>query len=217
MSATPPDRSSVAFVEDDPSYRRALARVFGPRTVGAWESVEAALPALPAAAPAVLLVDIDLPGLPGHAAVPRLLAAAPTAQIVMLTAHDRDELIFAALQAGAIGYLLKSAAPAEILAAVAEAIAGGAPMSPSIARRIVGFFAARKLAPPPAATRDAGLAGLTARDEELLALIAAGADDKTAAQRLGLAHGSVRNRLQKIYRQLHVGSRTEAVLRWRDR
>ncbi|MBI5769465.1 MAG: response regulator transcription factor [Verrucomicrobia bacterium] len=208
--------ATVALIEDDASYCRALARCFGPRCVGAWETVEAALPELAVAAPAVLLLDIDLPGLPGHAAVPRLLAATPATHIVMLTAHDRDDLVFAALQAGAIGYLLKTAAPDEILAAVATAMAGGSPMSPAIARKIVGFFAAKKLPPPAAPVRDLALAALTEREAALLALIADGASDKTAADQLGLTHGSVRNRLQLIYRKLHVTSRTAAALRWRN-
>lgn len=213
---------AVALIEDDPAFRRALERLIragddGRACVGAWSTVEAALPALATAAPDVLLLDIDLPGLPGHAALPQLLAARPALAVVMLTAHDDNELVFAALQAGAVGYLLKSAAPDEILAALDEAAAGGAPMSPAIARKVVGFFAARRLPPPASASRvrDARLAGLTEREEELLALIARGESDKAAAARLGVAHGTVRNRLHGIYRKLQVSSRTEAAARYR--
>lgn len=212
-----PAAPTIALIEDDASYRRAVARLFGARCVGAWESVEAALPALAAAAPDVLLLDIDLPGLPGHAAVARLLAVAPRQQVVMLTAHGGDELVFTALQSGAVGYLLKTAAPDEILAAVADAAAGGAPMSPIIARRVVRFFTTGQLTPPAEPARDHALAALTDREQELLALIAGGMSDKLAAERLGLTHGSVRNRLHGIYRKLQVSSRTEAALRWRAR
>ncbi len=213
---------SVALIEDDPAFRRALERLIrssgNDRTcVGAWSTVETALPALAAAAPQVLLLDIDLPGLPGHAAVPQFLAAWPALAVVMLTAHDDNEFVFAALQAGAVGYLLKSAVPDEILAAIDDAAAGGAPMSPVIARKVVGFFASRRVPPPatPARIRDAELAGLTEREEELLALIARGETDKAAAARLGVAHGTVRNRLHGIYRKLQVSSRTEAAARYR--
>lgn len=213
---------SVALIDDDSAFRRAIERLIRTRgddhaCVGSWSTVEAALPALAAAAPQVLLLDIDLPGLPGHAALPQLLAALPALAVVMLTAHDDNELIFAALQAGAVGYLLKSAEPDEILTAIDDAAAGGAPMSPVIARKVVGFFATRRVPPPtPARIRDPEVAGLTEREEELLALIARGETDKAAADRLGVSHGTVRNRLHGIYRKLQVSSRTEAAARYRN-
>jgi len=207
----------VAVIEDDDSYRRALQRLLGPRCVGAWPHVTAALAGLPGLSPAVLLVDIDLPDVPGHVAVPALLAAAPSAQALMLTAHDDADLIFRALQAGAVGYLLKTAAPEDIVAAIAAAAGGGSPFSPAIARRVVGFFAACAVPPPsPAPARDLAVAALTDRERALLELVAAGATDKQVADRLGLSHGSVRNRLHAIYRKLHVTSRTAAALRWRS-
>jgi DNA-binding NarL/FixJ family response regulator len=206
----------VGLIEDDPSYRRAVQRLLGSRCVGAWPHAAAALAALPGLRPSVLLVDIDLPDLPGHAAVPALLAAAPAAQALMLTAHDDPDLIFRALQAGAVGYLLKTASTDEILAAIEAAAAGGAPFSPAIARKVVRFFAACAVpAPPSAPPRDLDLAALTDREQALLELVADGATDKQVADRLGLSHGSVRNRLHAIYRKLHVTSRTAAALRWR--
>jgi DNA-binding NarL/FixJ family response regulator len=200
------------LIEDDAAYRGPLADLLGARCVGAWPSVEAALPALPAAAPAAILLDIDLPGQPGHTAVGRVLAAAPGAAIVMLTAHDRAELVFESLRAGAVGYLLKSTPPDELLAAVDEAIAGGAPMSPAIARLVVAHF---RGGAAPVDPRAAQLAALTPRERELLALIEGGASDKAAAARLGIAHGTARNSLSAIYRKLRVSGRTEAILRAR--
>lgn len=215
-----PDSASpavaTAVVEDDPSYRRALQRLLGPACVGAWPDVATALAALPSVRPALLLVDIDLPGVPGHVALPRLLAAAPDAQALMLTAHDDPELIFHSLQTGAVGYLLKTASPEEILAAVAEVGAGGAPMTPAIARQVVRFFSNQRLPKPPAAPSNRDLARLTEREQAIIALVAAGESDKQVAERLGLSHGSVRNRLHSIYRKLHVSSRTAAALRWRQ-
>ncbi len=206
MSAT------VALIEDDTSYREPLRELLGPRCVGAWPSVEAALPALAAATPNVLLLDVDLPGLPGHVAVPRLLAVSPATLVTMLTAHASDDLVFAALRAGAIGYLLKSASPEEILASIDETVAGGAPMSPAIARRVVAHF---RGCPAPVDNRATSLAILTPRERELLELIVAGASDKEAAARLGITHGTARNSLSAVYRKLQVANRTEAILRHR--
>lgn len=208
-----PHAVTVALIEDDAAFRGPLADLFGARCVGAWPSVEAALPQLAAAAPSVLLLDIDLPGLPGHAAVERLLAAAPGLRVVMLTAHSGDDLLYAALRTGASGYLLKTALPDEILAAVDEAAAGGAPMSPAIARRVMAHFAAQ----PPAAVRprEPPAAALTGREQELLRLIVSGASDKAAAAQLGIAHGTARNSLSAIYRKLRVAGRSEAIVRFR--
>lgn len=208
MTRSMQDAATVALIEDDAAYRAAVADLFGRRCVGAWPTVESALPHLAAAAPAVLLLDIDLPGLPGHLAVGRLRDTSPGVDIVLLTAHDDPALLFQALRAGAVGYLLKSVDADALVEAVDEAAAGGAPMSPEIARRVVAHFAE---CPAPVPSPSVNV--LTARERELLRWIESGLSDKEAAARLGISHGTARNSLSAIYRKLGVSGRTEVILR----
>ncbi len=205
--------TTVALLEDDPDYRAGIERllVAGGRyaVIGSFGSAEAALRERPLRPPQVLLCDINLPGLPGPAAVLRLRELCPHLRCVMLTIFDDAENLFSALQAGASGYLLKSA-PEEILAGLDEVVAGGAPMSRPIARRVLGFFAR----PAPST---AGADELTAREREIMEHLARGLADKEIAAALGISTATVKNHLYRSYEKLAVRSRTEAVLKWLGR
>jgi DNA-binding NarL/FixJ family response regulator len=201
----------VALIEDDPEYRagveRLLARSGRFVVTGSFGTAEAALHALPSAPPAIVLCDIQLPGMPGPAAVLRLRETCPQTCCLMLTTFDDAESLFASLQAGAVGYLLKSA-PGDLLAALDEALAGGAPMSRAIARRVLAAFER------PASAAQAPAEKLTPRETEIMNSLARGLADKEIAGELGLSVATIKNHLYRVYEKLAVRSRTEAVLKW---
>ncbi|MGI8965069.1 MAG: LuxR C-terminal-related transcriptional regulator, partial [Limisphaerales bacterium] len=130
----------------------------------------------------------------------------PSLQIIMLTVYVDNERIFKSLQAGASGYLIKQTAPAELLAAVADVQRGGAPMTNTIARRVVQYFQQRK----PSKESE----NLTSREQEILDLIAQGFRDKEIADKLSVSVRTVGTHIRNIYEKLHVHSRTEAVLKF---
>jgi DNA-binding NarL/FixJ family response regulator len=203
--------TSVALIEDDDAYREGLARALA--ASGRFEvrhnlrSAEEAMRLLPLAPPELALVDISLPGKPGPAAVLRLRESCPQLRCMMLTMFDDADHIFGALQAGAAGYLLKSATADEIIAALDELAAGGAPMSRAIARRVLASFA-RPL--PDALAAES----LTAREREIMEQLVRGISDKEIASALGISTSTVKNHLYRIYEKLAVRSRTEAVVKW---
>ncbi len=203
--------TTVALIEDDREYRAGIERLLADsgrfRIAGSFADAEEALRALPKAPVQVALVDINLPGQPGPAAVLRLRELCPRTQCVMLTMYDDAENLFGALQAGASGYLLKSAAPAEIVAGLDELLAGGAPMSLPIARRVLAAFA-RPIA--AAAVHEK----LTAREQEIMANLARGLADKEIAAGMGISLATVKNHLYHVYEKLSVRCRTEAVMKW---
>ncbi len=206
---------SVAIIEDDSHFRKIavdLLRASGRcHVVGEYGSAEAALAGMPRAWPQVLLSDINLPGESGITALQRLRALRPELVCVILTMFDDSEKLFASLQAGAVGYLLKSESGAAMVDAVAEAAAGGSPMSRAIARKVVRHFAAEPAAsaPPPPVT-----AGLTSRETEVLQRLAQGARYKEIADQLAISVETVKNHLRRIYEKLQVTSRTEATARF---
>lgn len=207
----------VALVDDDApvrEYLRLLLESSGRyRVVASAGSAEDAL-AWPARLGfALLFLDIGLPGLSGSAVVSRLLAARPGLVIIMLTAKRDDEVVLESLRAGASGYLLKGDSSEAILRAADDALAGGAPMSPWIARRLLGFLRAGSGAVASEAERlDAGK--LSPRETEVLALAAEGLADKEIGARLGLTRSTVKNHLASVYAKWQVSSRTEAAVRY---
>jgi DNA-binding NarL/FixJ family response regulator len=200
----------VAIVEDQQPTREALAILIGITTgfevTGRFASMEQALPRLPIDAPHVLLLDIGLPGMSGIEGVARVRSACPEIQILMLTVHGDDAHVFEAICAGACGYLLKETPRERLLAAIRELREGGAPMSPEIARKVVLMF--QKVAPPKARERQ-----LTPREFQILRMLADGHSYKTCAERLALSLDTVRFHIRNIYEQLHVHSKSEAVLK----
>jgi DNA-binding NarL/FixJ family response regulator len=200
---------TVAIVEDQRETREGLAALIaaepGFRVMGPFASMEEALARLTARAPDVLLSDITLPGLSGTEGLRRLKAAHPDLLALMLTVHGDDQHIFEAVCAGASGYLLKDTPPDRLVAALRELVAGGAPMSSEIARKVLLLL--REVAPP----RDARH-GLTPRELDVLQALADGHSYKTAARALALSIDTVRFHVRAIYAKLHVHSKSEAVV-----
>jgi DNA-binding NarL/FixJ family response regulator len=167
--------------------------------------MEDVLPQIGALAADVALVDLGLPGMSGIEGVRRIRELAPATQVLVLTVHDDDAHVFEAICAGASGYLLKDTPPARLVEAIGELMQGGAPMSPSIARRVVATF--HRIAPPAGeATR------LSPRELDVLKLLAQGHSYKTAARELALSIDTVRFHVRKIYDKLHVHSKSAAVM-----
>ena len=208
--AVPTPPSTVAIVEDQAKTRAGLAELIaatpGFTLAGAYPAMEDALLALRGGdAPQIFLLDIGLPGMSGIDGVKALRKVAPAVQILMLTVHADDEHVFAAICAGASGYLLKDTPPERLRQALAELGAGGAPMSPEIARRVLATF--QRVEPPPDAEHR-----LSPREREVLRLLVDGHSYKTAAKALGLSIDTLRFHIRHVYRKLHVHSKSEAVI-----
>jgi DNA-binding NarL/FixJ family response regulator len=199
----------VAIVEDLEQTRRGLAALVGGtpgyRVLGAFGSMEEALRRLEQDPPDVALLDIGLPGISGIEGVRRLKARHPSVQILMLTVYADNDHVFEAICAGACGYLLKDTPPQRLLEAIRELHDGGAPMSPEIARKTVTMF--QQVAPPR--TEDGRL---SARETEVLRLLADGHSYKTAAAELSVSLDTIRFHVRHIYEKLHVHSKSEAVV-----
>jgi DNA-binding NarL/FixJ family response regulator len=206
-------RTDVAIVEDSATLRQYLAELIGGtpghRCVCACASAEEALVRIPTVRPNVVLMDIHLPGESGIACTAQLRARLPELQVIMLTVYKDIKVIFQALKAGACGYVLKRSDEREILAAIAEVRAGGAPMTSEIARMVVRSFMETPKDPAPARTDS-----LSARELELLELLARGFANKEIASTLSISTGTVRTHLMHIYEKLHVRCRTEAAAKY---
>jgi len=202
----------VAVVEDDRFLRESLDLVLRAdaafAVAGLYANAETAVEHLPHERPDVVIMDIGLPGMSGIEAVHRLAARMPGTRFLMYTTHDDDDRVFEALRAGADGYLLKNSSPDEIVAALHELVAGGAPMSTAVARRVVRHFR------PAPATTGTAIEVLTDREQEVLEQLAQGLLYKEIAQKLGISEHTVRQHIHKIYGKLHVQNRTEAVNRF---
>jgi DNA-binding NarL/FixJ family response regulator len=203
--------TSVAVVEDNNDFRASLEHYLneapGYRCVCACSTAEDALQKIPKLLPDVALMDIHLPNMTGVECTRRLKEICPTVQILILTVYEDNERIFGALKAGASGYLLKRADPADILRAIQEVKQGGAPMSSQIARRVVHSFRSET-------EQNAKVEALSQREEEILQHLSKGYSTKEIAERLSVSVNTVRTHLQHIYDKLHVRSRTEAVVKF---
>lgn len=198
------------MVEDSPDERDALFFLIkgsrGFACVGAFSNGEEALDKLPALAPDVVLMDIHLPGMSGIECIRRLKAILPSTRVTMLTVFEDHDRIFESLRAGASGYLVKKTPPAKLLEAIQELHAGGAPMSAPIARQVVAAFQ------EPAGGKDR-FEELSKREDEILRLLNQGFLYKEIADQLGLAIGTVRTHISRIYDKLHVRSRAQAMMK----
>ncbi len=204
----------VCVVEDEPSIREILGQLLDAepymQLTGTFATGEAAMEALPGLAPQVVIMDISLPGLSGIDCVKQLAAQLSDTLFLMYTMHDDDGRVFEALKAGAHGYILKNTPLDDVLRAVRDLANGGAPMSASVARRIIGHFRA----PTPA---EGVLQVLTPREQSVLELLAKGLLYKEIADRLGLSSNTVSQYVYCIYRKLHVQNRMEAVNKYLGR
>lgn len=210
-SSPPAAKAKIALVEDQHEVSENWSRLINSfpdfACVCTCISAEEALREIPAIKPEVILMDIFLPRMSGIECTARLKDLLPDTQIIILTAMNDRELVFLALEAGADGYLLKRTKPADLRQALLEALAGGAPMSGEIARRVIESFRRK------ARTQEKAI-GLSAREEEILMLLSQGYSNKLIADELGLSIDTVGSHLKRVYQKLHVNSRTEAVIRY---
>jgi DNA-binding NarL/FixJ family response regulator len=206
LKSAPP--VSVWLIEDNENFRVTLSRVVNGMT-GAecrhqFSNAEDALDALQAGdVPDIVLLDVGLPGKNGIEAIKEIKAISPTTRIIMLTVFDDHEKVFKAVCAGASGYLLKPSNTAQIVRSIKEAISGGAPMTPQVAKSVLDMLSGRA-APKSAQT-------LTNREQAVLRLMAQGRGMKGIADELNLSYHTVDSHLRNIYAKLHVHSSTAAV------
>jgi DNA-binding NarL/FixJ family response regulator len=207
-SLSPEDSINVAIIEDQREIREGLRALIdgtaGYACAGVYRSMEEALGRIAADSPEVMLVDIGLPGMSGIEGIPKLHGLCPDARILVLSVYDDDERIFAALCAGASGYLLKKTPPARLLENLREAVAGGGPMSPEVADRVITLF--RDFRPRQPISHD-----LTPHELRLLKLLAEGHTAKTAAREFNVSVNTISFHMKHIYEKLHVHSKSEAV------
>jgi DNA-binding NarL/FixJ family response regulator len=208
-SANPPPKTiTVAIIEDERDIRECLSVLVngtrGYACTGSFRTMEEALDKIPHQLPDVVLSDIGLPGMSGIEGVRILKQRHPQLLVLMLTVYDDDERIFDAMCAGACGYLLKKTPPARLLESLREAVEGGAPMSPEVARRVIALF--RDIRPPDRADYH-----LTPHETRLLKLFVEGHNYKTAAAELHVSVNTINFHVRSIYEKLQVHSRSEAV------
>jgi DNA-binding NarL/FixJ family response regulator len=210
----PARRLRVLVVDDHPLFRFGLCTV-----LAAEESVEVvgeaangldAISAAQAYQPDVVVMDLHLPDIDGIEATREIVGERPTTGVVVLTMFNDSESVFAAMRAGARGYLLKGSGQEEIIRAVHAVGRGEAIFGPDIATRVLGYF---NSAP---ATSDTVFPELTSREREVLALIADGRSNTVIATSLSLSPKTVRNHVSSIFTKLHVADRAQAIVRARN-
>lgn len=193
----------IIIVEDDAIIRNAFVTLIqqnGDYTVAnAYDNAEAAIKNLNADDPDICLMDIELPGMNGIEAIPKIKAIKPNTQVVVVTVYENDELVFKALCEGASGYLTKNMPPQKLIESLKELENGGAPMSTNIARLVVSSFHKNRQSP------------LTARELEVLELLASGKSYSTIADQLFVDKETIKSHIKNIYLKLEVHSKAEAI------
>jgi DNA-binding NarL/FixJ family response regulator len=205
----------VVVVDDHPLFRQGIGSLIRDSAetdlVGVGASGEDAIKLCAQHQPHVVVMDVHMPGLGGVEATRRIAQDHPDTAILMLTMMDEDDSVFAAMRAGARGYVLKGADPAEILRAVIAVANGQAIFGASVANRLTRYFAGAAATP---ALRP--FTELTSREHEVLELMATGASNAAIASRLVLSEKTVRNNVSNIFAKLRVADRAAAVARARD-
>jgi DNA-binding NarL/FixJ family response regulator len=203
----------VAIVDDDEGIRASLAALIRKASAftlaGEFADAETALKEIPRNPPDVILMDINLPGIKGVECVRQLKVAVPQVQFLMLTVYEDSDSLFNSLKAGASGYLLKRTASSRLLEAIRDVHAGGSPMTPQLARRVVQYFSRPE--------GDSLVSRLTPGEKEFLRQLAQGYAYKEIADRLKISIDTVRSYVRTVYEKLHVHSRTEAVVKYLQR
>ena len=208
------DQTSVLIADDHPLFLDGMRTLMGSlpdvRLVAEATNGEQAVALVEDHQPDVVVMDLHMPDLSGIEATRKIVQAHPHVGVLVLTMFEDDDSVFAAMRAGARGYLLKGATQQEIVRAI-KAVAGGeAIFGPSIAKRVIEYFAR------PARTRAPAFPSLTEREHEVLDLIAAGHSNPSIAKRLFLSDKTVRNHVSNIFAKLQVADRAEAIVRARE-
>ena len=205
----------VVLADDHPVVRDGLSALLssvpGLEVVATAATGREAVRAAVTEAPDVLVLDAQMPDGDGLAAATEVLRAAPSVAVLMLTMYDDDDTVFAAMRAGAHGYLLKGATQEEIVRGVRAVAAGEAIFGPGVARRLMAYFARPAPVPDPAAFPE-----LTEREREVLDLVARGRSNAAITAELVLAPKTVRNHVSNIFSKLQVRDRSEAIVRARE-
>jgi DNA-binding NarL/FixJ family response regulator len=198
----------IMIIEDQRELREGLQTLInfteGFKCIGAFRTAEEGLSRARNEEPDVVLTDIGLPGIDGIEGTRQLKEIYPHLTILVLSVYEDDERIFDALCAGACGYLLKRTPPTKLLENIREAVTGGAPMSPEVARRVITLF--RDFRPPERVDYD-----LTPHETRILKLLVNGYNFTTAAKKLGVSYNTVKFHMTNIYDKLQVHSKTDAV------
>ena len=206
-------RARVLLVDDDDLMRAGLKAVLSSdasiEVVGEAANGRAAVLEARALAPDVILMDVRMPDLDGISATAEIVAASPGAKVVILTTFEQDDYIFGALDAGASGFLLKRTRPEELIAAIHTIAAGDSLLSPSVTRTVIQRMARR---PAPDRSAAARLDELTAREREVLALIAGGLSNSEIAAALVVEESTVKTHVRHILRKLRLRDRVQAVI-----
>jgi DNA-binding NarL/FixJ family response regulator len=193
----------VVIIEDDETIRTGFSYLINEsglyKVVKAYPNVEAALPHLAADEPQVVLLDIELPGIKGLDAIPKIRQLVPNAHILMLTVYDNEENVFKALSRGAAGYLTKNDSTEKIIDAIREVMEGGAPMSMNIAKMVIRSFHRNQNSP------------LTKRETEILEEVANGKSRSKIAKQMFIDLETVKSHIKNIYIKLNVHSREDAI------
>ncbi|MDP9479006.1 MAG: response regulator transcription factor [Actinomycetota bacterium] len=210
------DRTISVLVADDHAvFREGLRAVLGSEpdmeVVGEAATGKEVVERAAEVRPDVILMDIQMPRINGIEATRRILSANPRVGVVVLTMFEDDDSVFSAMRAGARGYVLKGADPSEILKVVRAVAGGEAHFGPEIACRLMDFFSA-----PKAVSREEALPELTARERDILDLIAKGHSNATIAARLYVSPHTVRNHITHIFAKLQVADRAQAIIRARE-
>jgi DNA-binding NarL/FixJ family response regulator len=205
-------KKTVVVVEDDRGLREQITKILqlAPdiACVGVCASAEEALPVIAQKQPDVVLMDIKLPGMSGIQCVAEIKKTFPAMQVIMVTVYEDSERIFRALKAGASGYMIKSDSPDQLLEAIRDVYKGGAPMSSSIARKVVKHFHLVGISPQETDN-------LSNREREVLELLAQGLIYKEIGDKLKIGVTTVRTYVKNICYKMHVRSRVEAVAKRR--
>jgi len=210
-----PDKIRVLIADDHPLFRDGmhglLDSVPDTEVIGEAASGEEAITLAENLQPDVILMDIKMPGINGLQAMREILHTSPHIRILIVSMLEDDDSVFAAMRAGACGYVPKGANQAEMLRAIRAVANGEAIFGPGIAQRLIGFFAS-----PRPSVQSRIFPELTEREAEVLALISQGHTNEEIAEKLVLSLKTVRNHVSNIFSKLQVADRAQAVLRARE-
>lgn len=211
------EKIRVVIADDEDNYRKAIQKTLGfaqdMDVIAVCRDGQEGLDACLAEAPDVLLTDINMPRISGIELTRKLLRKEKDVKVVILTVREDDDSIFDAFRAGALGYLLKTSTPQEVIESVRLASKGEAKITPKVAAKIVEDFRRFEKSDSSTEEADGELLVLSDREQEILQFVAQGLRNKEIADKLGIAEKTVKNHVSNILKALHVNSRTEAAMK----